>query len=62
MSASALVAPTRVQPRFVSSDIPWMLGFSVLLVAFMIPRSRISRAGGALFFVTYAIYVALLLR
>ncbi len=61
LGAAASIAPLRVAPAILRTDMAWMLGTAVLLLVLMRARHRLSRADGALLLATYGVYLSLLL-
>jgi cation:H+ antiporter len=61
LGVAALVRPLTVAPALVSSDMWWMLGFSLVLLPMMLRGMRISRSEGTLLLAGYGVYLALLL-
>lgn len=57
LGVTALVAPIPVEPRFLSFDLPVMIGASVLLAALLLLRPRIGRPAGLGLLAAYAGYV-----
>jgi cation:H+ antiporter len=60
LGITALIAPLRLEPAAVSRDIPWMLGFSLVLLPIMRRHSVIDRNEGAVLLVAYLGYLGLL--
>ncbi|QDU69634.1 calcium/sodium antiporter [Engelhardtia mirabilis] len=58
---TATISPLSVSTELIERDLPWMLGFSLLLFPLMRSGYRISRVEGALLLVGYGVYLALLL-
>jgi cation:H+ antiporter len=57
LGVTALVAPIPVAARFLSFDLPVMIGVSVVLAALLLRRPVIGRGTGGALFVAYAAYV-----
>ncbi len=62
LGITALVQPLAVGAAMVSSDLVWMLGFSLLLFPMMRSRAEISRGEGTVLILGYVVYLALLVR
>ncbi|HEX6995554.1 MAG TPA: calcium/sodium antiporter [Gammaproteobacteria bacterium] len=58
---TALISPTPVPEQIARTDVPFMLGITVLLVWFASTEKRLSRTEGAIFLAFYAGYVAYLI-
>ena len=58
LGITALVTPIPVEARFLSVDVPVMIGVSLLLVAVIWFGKGMGRAAGAAFLLAYAVYVA----
>jgi len=56
ITSSTIALP--IDPQFIAVDVWVMLGASVLLLPLMLTGARICRVEGALFFATYAAYIA----
>lgn len=62
LGASALVISLPVHPGLLASDIPWMVGITVLLLPLLITGQRIVRGEGALLLGVAGLYTTLLLN
>ncbi|MBX3133964.1 MAG: calcium/sodium antiporter [Gemmatimonadaceae bacterium] len=60
LGVTALIRPLALDPAAVNHDIPWMLGFSLVLLPIMRRGSVIDRSEGALLLVAYVGYLVLL--
>lgn len=60
LGVTALVAPIRVAPQVVGLDFWVMLGLSLLLIAFLHWRGRLSRIEGGVLLVIYVVYIVYL--
>lgn len=58
--ATAVVHPLAVPPEILTRDIWWMLGASVLLFPLMKSGMRVNRGEGAVLFVGFLVYMAIL--
>jgi cation:H+ antiporter len=58
LGITALVMPIPVEARFLSLDVPLMLGVSALLVGLVIWRNAIPQIAGFAFLALYALYIA----
>ena len=58
----AVVRPVAVAPQIVSSDMWWMIGFSVLLFPLMASRMKLARVEAIVLLAVYGAYMMLLLR
>ncbi|MBN2759919.1 MAG: calcium/sodium antiporter [Rhodobacteraceae bacterium] len=57
LGATAIIAPIPVAGRFLTFDLPVMIGVSALLAVLLLARSGVGRAGGAVLLLGYAAYV-----
>lgn len=57
LGATAIIAPIPVAGRFLTSDLPVMIGVSALLAAVLLARSGIGRFGGVALLLGYVAYV-----
>lgn len=62
LGASAVVTALPVHPGLLASDIPWMLGITILLLPLLLTGHRIVRAEGMLLLGVAAAYTAFLLN
>lgn len=62
LGVAGLIVPLQIAPGIIQQDGWWMLGLTVLLLPLMWLGMRLSRADGIVLLVTYAAYLALLLR
>lgn len=62
LGVSALIAPLRVSPAMIASDMWWMIGTALLLYPLLYSGLRLSRAEGLALVGSYVAYVVLLLR
>ena len=62
LGISSLIRPLKVNPAFISNDIIWMIGTSLLLFLFILPfkGGKLTRIKGAILFVIYCVYVYIL--
>jgi cation:H+ antiporter len=60
LGVAALVRPLSVAPALVTSDMWWMLAFSLVLLPMMLRGMRISRREGATLLAGYGVYLWLL--
>jgi cation:H+ antiporter len=60
LGVTSLIAPLSLDPATVGHDIPWMLGFSLVLLPIMRRGSVISRWEGGFLLMAYAGYLVLL--
>jgi cation:H+ antiporter len=60
LGVAALVRPVSVAPALVTSDMWWMLAFSLVLLPMMLRGMRISRREGATLLAGYGVYLWLL--
>ena len=61
LGLTAVIAPVRISPALVSSDMWWMIGTSLLLFPLMRSGARLSRGEGAILLAVYAAYLIVLL-
>ena len=61
LGVAALVRPLTVAPAIVTSDMWWMLGFSLILLPMMLRGMRISRREGVVLLGAYGVYLVILL-
>ncbi len=57
LGVTALIAPIQVAPRFLIFDLPIMIAATFVLTGLLLARPQISRMGGALMLMGYAVYV-----
>lgn len=57
LGATAIIAPIPVAGRFLTFDLPVMIGVSALLAVMLLARSGVGRTGGAVLLLGYAAYV-----
>lgn len=57
LGVTALIAPIPVSGRFLTFDLPVMIGVSCVLLGLLLTRPRIGRAAGAMMLLGYAAYV-----
>ncbi|MCC6000095.1 MAG: sodium:calcium antiporter [Pararhodobacter sp.] len=57
LGVTALIAPIPVAARFLSFDLPVMIGASLVLTALLLLRPDIGRIAGVALLLTYAVYV-----
>lgn len=57
LGATAMIAPIPVMGRFLTFDLPVMIGVSALLAVLLLARSGVGRTGGAFLLLGYAAYV-----
>lgn len=62
LGLSAIIAPLRVSPAMIASDMWWMIGTALLLYPLLYSGLRLSRVEGVALLAGYVAYVALLLR
>lgn len=62
LGVTGLIRPIRVSPRLVGVDMWVMMGVSLLLYPLVVRHGRLSRGGGALLLVGYALYLLLVAR
>lgn len=61
LGVAGAIAPLRVSPAMLHSDMWWMVGTAVLLFLLMRAKLRISRVDGGVLLGAYGVYLALLL-
>lgn len=61
LGATAAIAPTPVEPRFVGVDMFWVAGSALLLTLAAVVLKGVPRALGGAFLATYAVYVFLMM-
>lgn len=62
LGVTSLIRPLELEPAAVTHDIPWMLGFALVLLPIMRRHSVIERGEGALLLTAYGGYLLLLAR
>lgn len=61
IGVTATIQPIDVSALFVRNDLPWMLGFTLLIFPLMITSSKISRWEGGLLLLGYGLYLFFIL-
>ena len=61
LGVTALIAPVRVSPALVGSDMWWMIGTAALLLPLMRSGARLSRGEAVVLVGAYAAYLVTLL-
>lgn len=61
IGVTASIQPIDVSSLFVSNDLPWMLGFTILILPLMITSAKISRWEGGLLLLGYGLYLFFIL-
>jgi cation:H+ antiporter len=61
IGVTASIKPIDVSSLFIGNDLPWMLGFTLLVLPLMITSDKISRWEGALLILGYGLYLFFIL-
>ena len=61
LGITALITPIPADPRFASTDMPWVFGTAILLVLFAVLLKGIPRLAGVALLAIYAGYIALMM-